>query len=432
MTTVREWTGREATLLRTALRLSIRDFAAKLGVDIRTITKWQARGAAVVLRPHMQAVLDTALDQAGESAKIRFADILWEEGPRFGSSAPRDRSGSVRDVNRQQFLRASGVALALPWTELFGPSQPAWLPAKIGSVHIEQVHSATTTLELLFNAHGGELTREAAFAQLRWSAQLLTVDCPEQLRPELFAAVARLAGVTGFMAVDVDAHQDGRRAYRFGVACAEESGNGQVRATLLGNMALQAVWTGRPDDGVTYIDTALSHADRLPAVHQAKLHTIRARVLAKLRRSEEALAAVCAGDEALASETAADEPLRYTGPHDQVWHQALTGHALLDLAIAGKKTQAGQRLAYAVAHDGRGYARLRAISRTKQATLLMATGDPREGAAVGHQALDEAGTVRSRRTVDDLRELQRFAGRHTRIAEAVELRRRIGEVVGAN
>ena len=39
MTTVDRWTGREAKLLREALRLSIRDFAARLGIGVRTVNK---------------------------------------------------------------------------------------------------------------------------------------------------------------------------------------------------------------------------------------------------------------------------------------------------------------------------------------------------------------------------------------------------------
>ena len=34
MTTVHRWTGREAKLLRESLRLSVRDFAARLGVGV--------------------------------------------------------------------------------------------------------------------------------------------------------------------------------------------------------------------------------------------------------------------------------------------------------------------------------------------------------------------------------------------------------------
>lgn len=73
MTTVHRWTGREAKLLREASRLSIRDFADRLGVGARTINKWEARLADITPLPQMQQVLDTALAQATDDVKAWFA-----------------------------------------------------------------------------------------------------------------------------------------------------------------------------------------------------------------------------------------------------------------------------------------------------------------------------------------------------------------------
>lgn len=435
MTTVRRWTGREAALLRAALRMSIRDFAAKLGVDSRTVTKWQARGAAVVLRPHMQAILDTALDQAAESAKVRFADMLQADGTHsaatsFGVYFNRRPPGRVRQVNRQAFLRTSGALMMLPFGELLAATtSPSWLPTRIGKVHVEQVDAAAGALCTLDNRYGGGLVRDAAFAQLRWSAQLLRGG-PGPLRADLFRAVARLAQVAGFAAADIDAHEDSRRAFNFGLACAEQCGARHVRASLLGDMALQALWSGRPDHGLIHVDMALADSDRLTTTGRARLHSVRARVLAKLQRTEEALAAVGAGDEEFTGANPADEP-PWMPPYDEIWHQALTGHALAEVAIVGRKTQAACRLTYTISQHRQGYGRLRAVSRTKYAALLMATGDPREAATIAHQALDELGELRSRRAVEDLRRLKRFAGRHPQITEATELRGRIEELLHA-
>jgi hypothetical protein len=61
----------------------------------------------------------------------------------------------------------------------------------------------------------------------------------------------------------------------------------------------------------------------------------------------------------------------------------------------------------------------------------MATGDPRQAAAVGHQALDATATLTSHRAADDLRELQRYASHHLTIPEAKELADRITERLGS-
>lgn len=97
MATVRRWTGLEAKRLRGALRLSIRDFAAYLGVGIRTVTKWEARQAGITPLPHMQAVLDTVLARASDEAKARFAAMAHAEAhidqDSVRPSEPRVRGG---------------------------------------------------------------------------------------------------------------------------------------------------------------------------------------------------------------------------------------------------------------------------------------------------------------------------------------------------
>ncbi len=81
MTTVDRWSGREAKLLREALRLSVRDFAARLGIGLRTVNKWEARQSAITPLPHMQEVLDTALARASDEAKARFAAATRPDAP---------------------------------------------------------------------------------------------------------------------------------------------------------------------------------------------------------------------------------------------------------------------------------------------------------------------------------------------------------------
>jgi len=348
----------------------------------------------------------------------------------LGFHGRRRQPAAVTEVDRQQFFRLSGTVLALPWLDLFSPTTPTPVPAKVDRTEIEQIRSAALVFSGWDNSHGGGLAREAVFAQLRWSAQLLHADCPTPLRADLFAAVAHLASVAGFMAFDAYAHDDARRVFRFGLESAEQSGNWQLRARLLNMMARQAIWCGHPDNGLTQVETALVRSDRLTATERAALHTLRARALAKLHRVQDTFAAVGAADDAFAHARPSLDP-PWMAFYDHAQHHGDTGHALFDLSIAGRRTQAAQRLAYSVAHHGVAYARSRAMSRTKLASLLMVTGDPRQASAIGNQALDSAGNLRSRRAVDDLWELHRYAGRHESIAEVRQLRERVTETLGS-
>jgi hypothetical protein len=68
------------------MRLSIRAFAAHLGVDARTVNKWEARGSTITLRPDTQALMDTALGRAPDDVKVRFTKTVGNSGQEQGEN----------------------------------------------------------------------------------------------------------------------------------------------------------------------------------------------------------------------------------------------------------------------------------------------------------------------------------------------------------
>jgi hypothetical protein len=394
---------------------------------------------------HCREMVELAENYIGklERGVIRWPNMRYRQALRailraetdaqlgFYMQRRRSTGASVSDVDRQQFFRLAGTVMTLPWLDLFTPAAPTPVPAKVRRIEIEQVRTAAKVFCSWDNAYGGGLARETVVAQLRWSAQFLHADCPESLRSELFGAVAELCTVAGFMAFDAGVHDDARRAFRFGLACAEQSGNWHLRGRLLGDMAVQAYSCGRLDEALTHAELALVRPENLTAHEQARLHVVRARALAKLDRVQDTLSAIGAADEALGRGNRGAVDRSWEAPYDHAWHRGHIGKALFDLALAGRKAQAGAHLAYAAAHHGPGAVRERAIVQTKYASLLMVTGDPRHAAVVGHRALDAVVNLNSWRAVDDLRELRRLAARHSAIPAARELSDRITERLGS-
>ncbi|MET8763034.1 hypothetical protein [Lentzea sp. NPDC004782] len=132
MESLAHWTGREAWALRRALRLSVRTFAERLGVGIRTVTKWEALGAETTPRPFMQAILDTALSTADAGTKQRFELLLRQDGDApsldYYRSAPRewdyetwtdDLGRAAACLARQDFKFAA--SLVDRWLRRFDP-----------------------------------------------------------------------------------------------------------------------------------------------------------------------------------------------------------------------------------------------------------------------------------------------------------------------
>ncbi|MGH3925771.1 MAG: XRE family transcriptional regulator, partial [Pseudonocardiaceae bacterium] len=253
--------------------------------------------------------------------------------------------------------------------------------------------------------------------------------CSELVRADLFSAVGDLARVTGFMAFDACAHDDARRMFQFALHCAEESGDWHLRAFVLSITARQATWCGDPDTGLTLTELAMVRADRLTATERAILHNSRARALAKLGRTQDAVSAVGLADEEFSHARPADDPV-YVRDYDAASHAEATGRTLWDVAVRGHfVTRACDRLSAAVTGHGEERARSRVMSQLKLASLVMVTGDPDEAAVIGGQALDAASTIRSRRASDDMRDLRRFGEQHEQLTAVAELNHRIGSVV---
>lgn len=338
----------------------------------------------------------------------------------------------LENVDRRQFFHAPlhlGALAALgSVAELLEDTEPTPIPTRVGATDIEQIRTATQVFESWSGTYGGGLVRETVMGQLRCSAGLLESTCPDRLRPELFSAVGDLADVAAYLAGDAGASEQAGRVYRFALFCAEEADDWPLRAEILSSMAHQAIWTGRPDDGLTLAEQGLVRPDRLTSASRSMLHTDRGRALIKMRRVSETLTAIGTADDHFAHFTPDNEP-PCVAFYDDARHAQCTGQPLAELAILGRDPGAATDRLTAAAAGYTGNTRARAVCLAKLASLTMATGDPLQAATTGHQALDAAAYLRSRGVTDALRELARYAATHQHLDEVAHLRQRIATLV---
>jgi transcriptional regulator with XRE-family HTH domain len=163
------WTGRRASALRAALRLTNEAFATYLGASVRTVAYWESR-PDTVLSPSMQEALDTAFSRASEDARQRFAIFSQDtslndpfstkeaeeagagSGESSGPPAPDEviqaSQAGWRKV-RRHFIN-SGWQIARRIAELYEPqyriaevpalAQPHWLPSPPISLDKVKLH----------------------------------------------------------------------------------------------------------------------------------------------------------------------------------------------------------------------------------------------------------------------------------------------------
>ncbi|WP_406692768.1 hypothetical protein REH65_14265 [Saccharopolyspora sp. ID03-671] len=187
-------------------------------------------------------------------------------------------------------------------------------------------------------------------------------------------------------------------------------------------MTRKAAYLGNLDDALELIEFAQVRFDRLTATARAMLTTIRARLLALTGRYAEAQADVDRADAHFADhDPDADPPwLCY---YDAAEHQGSTGKALIPIAQAsGNPELAAGRLTAAVELQAADYPRSRTFSRVRLASLLMATGYPREAVPIGRQAVIDTAALRSQRLTTELHGLARSAAPHVQLSDVAELR----------
>ncbi|NYH79264.1 transcriptional regulator with XRE-family HTH domain [Actinopolyspora biskrensis] len=132
MATVQQWTGIEVRALRNAMRMSLREFAAHLGVSERMISKWEAAGGNVTPRPVNQAALDTCMQRSDSDTQARFK-YLTDGRVVGGSSETTELIGStqVRHPSDGSLMVKVDASVFLA-----GPSnEPVWVPAYYIDVH---------------------------------------------------------------------------------------------------------------------------------------------------------------------------------------------------------------------------------------------------------------------------------------------------------
>lgn len=342
--------------------------------------------------------------------------------------------GFVPSRRRQPTEEQPDRALAINLFSPFGPSSDpivrlplpdsnAPRPSRVGASEIDSIRAATQTAAETENLHGGgSLAIVDASQALTRFAPMVHSSVSARLRRPLFEAVGNLSSVVGYTAFDAGEFIDADRYFQFALWCADSAGSWDLRASTLADMARRAAFVGDPDSALSLIELAQVRSDRLAFTVRAMLSAMRAQYLAVLRRSNEVVAEVARADELFAARTPDVDP-PWMCFYDTAEHLGSTGKALALAAEALNSIDvAAPRLRYAVEMHGSEYPRSRTFSQIRLAALAMKLGDPREGAALGREAVGHSRALKSARIAAELRGLAAVANTHRRITEVRELR----------
>jgi len=248
----RLWTGLEAASLRRARRMSVRAYAAHLGVTVSTVSNWDSRGSLAHLRTETQQMLDTDLAQASVDIQQRFAAIL----------ADRSSATVQRDLQLPGARHSAPDSLAV-----LLPARGMWQPLtattgrRIGPETVSDLAARVHRLRLADDVLAGGDLIVPAFRDLRAAATLYRDSIhTEDTGRALLVQVGELAQIAGWIASDAGRHDAAQRAYGIGISASRQAGDTTLSANLAGSLAYQHANTGREREGIELASAALCEA----------------------------------------------------------------------------------------------------------------------------------------------------------------------------
>ena len=415
MATVSRWTGREARLLREAVRMSVRAFASHLGYNDAAVSNWERRGEKARLRTQTQRDLDTALRLADDGAQERFAAALVSAPLTSGTApertAPAGASGSIVELavlgqlgmstpsselgtvqgpamspdggddqgwDRATILRAL-LGVALP---LLPPSPPA--AGQAGETHLIDPGAyaqATSCYQQLYWTASGPALLRAAYSHTQLGVDLARQATSSQ-RSTIAGALAQSALLTARLALfDLARPTVASNCLGIALAAARSAADPVLSAAVTGHLAFALAFARQPDDACCLADQALDHEghNAHPLV-TSWLHCVASEVHARAGDGATSLRHI---DSAHAAFTSDDLPPVWFDFYDRARLHAFAGYAAL---AAGEHGHAATRLTRALDNLG-------PTGRKQQSVVLadLAAANPANGDLLAHhlnQALD--------------------------------------------
>lgn len=237
------------------------------------------------------------------------------------------------------------------------------------------------------------------------------VGVSDQLAARIQAASSALALRAAWSAFDRAGHEPARALFRLALYTAARSGDRDLRAHVLADIAAQYLYTGYGEDGLEMIRMAEGD-ERVSAGVRMVVHGVKARVYA----------ATGAGDDCRRQIEAAEQCFEQADPNTAGWVGSLrhpghlhvaAGHALAVLAghthAGGDVAEARHRLTAAIDAFDTTHARAVALCTTRLAMLHLDGGDLEEGASWARLAVLSAATVTSIRLARDLDTIRKTA-----------------------
>lgn len=237
---------------------------------------------------------------------------------------------------------------------------------------------------------GGGLYRSAIVAEV---ARRIEDGVPPSLKKRVFSATADLAALAGWVSHDSGRYPTAQRYWSYGVYAAGEAGQRDCGVEIVTRMSHQMIYLGHPQDVLGLLGVA-AKKEAMPAT-RALVASQTGRVHAALGDEQQAERHLDQADGLLADGlgTGVPEWVSYFDAAEHAGARAVSARDLAGLDRGGRAASIHFQDALALRKPG--FDRVKVMDRVGLAAALFDEGNPEQGAAAAHQALDDAARVDS-------------------------------------
>ncbi|NDZ81467.1 regulator [Streptomyces sp. SID10853] len=277
---------------------------------------------------------------------------------------------------------------------------------RVGAGDIAALRSVGELFRTLDHAYGGGHARQALVRYLEHEAEpMLRGAYGESTGRRLFAAAADLTRLAGWTSYDIAAHGLAQRYFVQALRLSQAAGDRAYGSYVLVTMSRQAVYLGHGREAVQLARVAQQGiGTSAPPVVQALLHAVEARGHGVLGEVRACTASLARAERAMEAVRPGDEVPYWARFFDEAQLADEFGHCHRDLQQYRAAAQYAER---SLQLRAPAFARSRLFCRVVLATARLGLGELDQACALGAEAAQQAGEMRSVRAVEYVREFER-------------------------
>ncbi|GAB2717870.1 helix-turn-helix transcriptional regulator [Kitasatospora kifunensis] len=329
-----------------------------------------------------------------------------------------DREEATVPLNRRDFVKAAGIAVALPTVT----AQPAFAAERtplVGTETVQRLQAAVLPLTTMPTVQRQHMVAMLDSCLTTVTGLLHTARYDTRTGVGLNQLAAQLAQTCGWTRFDVGQQDQAAALWNRSLGHAKAAGDRDMVSSVVADFAYQGIWTNNPQESVRLLDGALSRPMH-PTV-RSLMHLRKARAHAALGEGTASRHHLAKSETELARSSAGEVP-SWAAWMSEADVEIDGGRCLIDL---GEQVPGTRRIDRGLSLLTKPRSKTYAVFQTYRAEALVHEGEIEEAAAVLTSALGTARQIGATRCIDQVAQISDRLHGHRSVAGVEQLLSRV-------